>query len=120
MEVSSRSCDESSAETAGHGAAGDGGSGGGDGGEQTNAPSTNDVETYFRQATQLEPEFADHFLDFARFVYDDDHARESEARRIIEIGLEGDLEDGERAKLEDGLSKFNEFVTSTKASRDEL
>ena len=85
-----------------------------------NAPSTNDVETYFRQATQLEPEFADHFLDFARFVYDDDHARESEARRIIEIGLEGDLEDGERAKLEDGLSKFNEFVTSTKASRDEL
>jgi len=53
-------------------------------------------------------------------VYDDDHARESEARRIIEIGLEGDLEDGERAKLEDGLSKFNEFVTSTKASRDEL
>ena len=83
-----------------------------------NAPSTNDLETYFRQATQLEPEFADHFIDFARFVYDDDHTRESEGRRIIEMGLEGDLEDGERTKLEDGLSKFNAYVT--KASRDEL
>ena len=75
-----------------------------------NAPSTNDVETYFRQATQLEPEFADHFLDFARFVYDDDHARESEARQIIEIGLEGDLEDGERAKLEIGRASCRERV----------
>ena len=81
--------------------------------EGPDAPTESDLELYFRQAVKLEPEYAEHHLDLARFLYEmGGSAKLREARAVLDDALNGSLDEKEQSIFEVGARAFEDFVAS--------
>jgi len=81
--------------------------------EGPDAPTESDLELYFRQAVKLEPEYAEHHLDLARFLYEmGGSSKLREARAVLDDALNGSLDEKEQSIFEVGAREFEDFVAS--------